>query len=292
MDGWTKEPKKNNCHWKVAFLFIFGPIQQWKTGCWVQQRSTNDVDECLLLSAVRKKHKVQNKFEIICCTLFFVQYSVYNLQLCRVRKVCKIWSDKNSKFHSNSSLLGSVAQDLWCMTSELLALSIVYLLPGSPIISQVTANIQAGNHFAWVISFVIRYSQIVSLSWGWQGVDSQLFSYSFTQWNNNWKWNVDYLIHLKILIFDNRFSNQAVTFLLSAAEPLQWRSLWSRGDVSLVIVNLFLLFLLAVVRGAGERVLRLWEALPFPLIGPCGTCMNTAASTRKSSAKWNRYSYF
>ena len=81
---------------------------------------------------------------------------------------------------------------------------------------------------------------------------------------------------------------QTVTFMLNAAEALQWEYVWSPGDVSLVIVNLSPLSPLAVVRETSERVLRLWEALPFALISPCGTCMNTAASTRKPSAKWER----
>lgn len=48
--------------------------------------------------------------------------------------------------------------------------------------------------------------------------------------------------HFMIRIFENRISNKPVTFLLDAAELLQWECVWSPGDVSLVIVNLSPLF--------------------------------------------------
>lgn len=110
-----------------------------------------------------------------------------------------------------------------------------------------------------------------------------LFNTEKAQWP--WMWITLSTLWLQSL--KTEFQTSQMTFLLNAAEPLQWECVWSPGDVSLVIVNLSPLFSAGCCEG--KRVLRLWEALPFPLISPCGTCMNTAASTCKPSAKWERY---
>lgn len=57
-----------------------------------------------------------------------------------------------------------------------------------------------------------------------------------------------------IRIFESGISNEEVTFLLSAAEPLQRECVWSPGDVSLVIVNLSPLFLHQLLCGEQPSV--------------------------------------
>lgn len=61
-------------------------------------------------------------------------------------------------------------------------------------------------------------------------------------------------IHFTVRIFESRISNEEVTFLLAAAEPLQRECVWSPGDVSLVIVNLSPLFLRRLLCGEQPSV--------------------------------------
>lgn len=61
-------------------------------------------------------------------------------------------------------------------------------------------------------------------------------------------------IHFTVRIFECGTSNEEVTFLLGAAEPLQRECVWSPGDVSPVIVNLSRLFLRRLLRGEQPSV--------------------------------------
>ena len=131
---------------------------------------------------------------------------------------------------------------------------------------------------------ILRFSLHLPLK---RNCPASLSSYSLTE-RSMMAMNANYIIHFMIGIFENRISNKPVTFLLNAAEPPQWECVWSPADVSLVIVNLSPL----VSTGCSERNQRacaeVVRSLPFPLISPCGTSMNAAASTRKAPAKSER----
>lgn len=124
---------------------------------------------------------------------------------------------------------------------------------------------------------VYRFQHQLKLTRCWQAALSLPVAFTGKPWCNNCGWH--YTLLYMITVFENTISNKLVTFQSCRATLVGMclKSLWREpGNYEPLLPFLHWL----VWR---ESVLRLWEALPFPLISPCGTC--TAASTCEPSAK-------